>query len=251
MTGAEDITLTFVGCGDAFGSGGRFNTCFHVQTPETRFLIDCGASSLIAMKALGVDRNPIESILITHFHGDHFGGIPYFMLDAQFFSKRTGPLTIVGPTGLEHWIERTMETAFPGSSRAKRKFDLNLIEIEPGTTHSVGSLEIHAEQALHGAPDGPFLAYRISTRGKTIAYTGDTEWTGSLVPIGKNADLLIAEAYFFDKQVPFHLDLATLADRLPDLTPKRLILTHMNEDMLARTGSLDYETASDGMVVTL
>lgn len=79
------MKLTFVGCGDAFGSGGRFNTCFHIAATKTNFLIDCGASSLIAMKRFGIDRNAIDTILITHFHGDHFGGLPYFVLDAQFF----------------------------------------------------------------------------------------------------------------------------------------------------------------------
>ncbi|WP_226893278.1 MBL fold metallo-hydrolase [Nisaea sediminum] len=249
MDAAGDILLTFVGCGDAFGSGGCFNTCFHVETPKTRFLIDCGASSLIAMKALGIDRNRIQTILITHFHGDHFGGIPFFMLDAQFFSKRTDPLTIVGPKGLQEWIGRAMETAFPGSSRTRQKFPLELFEIEAEDSVTVGDLEILAQQVVHGPPDGPFLAYRVSTSGKVIAYTGDTEWTESLIPIGREADLLIAEAYFYDKKVPFHLDLATLREKLPEIEPKRLILTHMNDDMLSRKKTLEFETAEDGLVV--
>ena len=78
-------------------------------------LIDCGASTLISMKRLGIDRNAISTIVITHFHADHFGGIPFFILDAQFLSKRREPLTIVGPVGLTSWYERVMETAFPGS----------------------------------------------------------------------------------------------------------------------------------------
>ena len=90
------MKLQFVGCGDAFGSGGRFNTCFHLTGARTNLLIDCGASSMITLKRLGIAANDIGTILITHFHADHFGGIPFFMLDAQFFSKRTQPLTIAG-----------------------------------------------------------------------------------------------------------------------------------------------------------
>ncbi len=114
------MKLTIIGCGDAFGSGGRLNTCFHVAAGETSFLIDCGATSLPALKARGIDRNGIGFILITHFHADHFGGIPFFILDAQFFSKRTAPLIIAGPRGLQEWFPRAMETAFPGSATAKR-----------------------------------------------------------------------------------------------------------------------------------
>ena len=97
------MQLQFIGCGDAFGSGGRFNTCFHVTGRQSNFLIDCGASSLVALKRAGVALNDIDAILFTHFHADHFGDLPPFMLDAQFFSKRTSPLTIAGPHGLAEW----------------------------------------------------------------------------------------------------------------------------------------------------
>ena len=108
------MQFTFVGSGDAFGSGGRFNTCFHVATEHTRFLIDCGASSLIAMKRLGIDRAAIDLVLLTHFHADHFGGLPFFLLDAQLVAKRTRPLTIAGPPGLRAWCERIFAATFPG-----------------------------------------------------------------------------------------------------------------------------------------
>src|ERR1017187_7605115 len=120
------LSLQFIGCCDAFGSGGRFKPCFHLVGEQTNLLIDCGASSLVAMKKLGIDRNAITTIVITHFHADHFGGIPFFILDAQFFSKRREPLTIVGPIGLTDWYERVMETAFPGSSQASQKCELRL-----------------------------------------------------------------------------------------------------------------------------
>ncbi len=243
------MQVTFAGCGDAFGSGGRFNTCFHVHSQDTRFLIDCGASSLIALKKFGIDRNAIDTIFITHFHGDHFGGIPYFMLDAQFFSKRRRPLTIAGPEGLSQWYERVMETAFPGSTQTKQKFDLNLLELTPETTTSVQEVNASAARVCHGPPLGPFFSYRFDIHGKSIAYTGDSEWTDSLIPIAQNADLLIAEAYFIDKQVKFHLDVQTLEKNLPRINPKRVILTHMSDDALNRQEELDHEIASDGLVV--
>src|SRR5262245_11922190 len=94
------MRLTFLGSGDAFVSGGRFNTWMLVEPTVTRFLIACGASSLIAMKRLGVAPNDIDTILVSHLHGDHFGGLPFLILDAQFFSKRSTPLTVAGPPGL-------------------------------------------------------------------------------------------------------------------------------------------------------
>lgn len=245
------MRIQFVGCGDAFGSGGRFNTCFHLTGRKTNLLIDCGASSLIALKRLGIDRNAITTIVITHFHADHFGGVPFFMLDAQFFSKRRDPLTIVGPIGLEAWYERVMETAFPGSSQAAQKFDLRLLEIAAGTALEVDGVLVRAFQASHGPPGGPYLSIRIEAESKSIAYTGDTEWTPELILAAHHADVFIAEAYFRDKAVATHLSLHQIEEHYAELAPKRLVLTHMSDDMLGHPDRALFETAEDGMVIEL
>src|SRR5687767_4551445 len=124
------MRLQFIGSGDAFGSGGRFNTCFHLTGTRTSALIDCGASSLPAMKRLGIDRNAVDVILLTHFHADHFGGVPFFVLDAQLVARRTRPLLIAGPPGLPGWFERAMAVAFPGER--KLPFELALREVVIG-----------------------------------------------------------------------------------------------------------------------
>ena len=245
------MQVHFIGCGDAFGSGGRFNTCFHVSGETTNFLIDCGATSLVALKRAKVDRNAIDLILVTHFHADHFGGVPFFILDAQFFAKRTRPLTIAGPAGLEAGYIRAMETAFPGSSTATRKFELSLIELRPRKTWRGQGIEVTPALVRHGRPEGPFHAYRVAAEGRIIAYTGDTEWTDSLIEIGRDADLFIAEAYFYEKEVPLHLSYKTLASRLPSIRPKRLVLTHMNDDMLAHAADVAHEKAADGLAIEL
>jgi ribonuclease BN (tRNA processing enzyme) len=245
------MRLTFIGSGDAFGSGGRLNTCFHVVGTKVNFLIDCGASSLIGLKARKTPLNEITTLFITHFHADHFGGVPFFMLDAQFFSKRSEPLAIVGPPGLAGWYERVLETAFSGSSHTKPKFDLSLIELRASQVQEVAGVVVKPFQVNHGNPGGPFFAYRFEAENRTISYTGDTEWTDELIPAATEADLFIAEAYFFDKKVKLHLDLGTLTEKLPLVHPKRVVLTHMSDDMLARIGTLNYETAHDGMIVEL
>ena len=243
------MQLQFIGCGDAFGSGGRFNTCFHVTGERANFLIDCGASSLIAMKRLGITHNDIQAILFTHFHADHFGGLPFLILDSQFFTKRTRPLTIAGPKGLEDWYLRVMETAFPGSSKTEQRFDITFKELENEQTSEIGELRVTPYPVNHGNPGGPFIALRVEVENRTITYSGDTEWTDTLIEAAKNADLFIAEAYFRDKQVPLHLDLATLQQHLPNIAAKRLILTHMSDDMLAYRAGVSFESAEDGMTV--
>lgn len=245
------LSLQFIGCGDAFGSGGRFNTCFHLTGERTNLLIDCGASSLVAMNRIGTDRNAITAIVVTHFHADHFGGIPFFILDAQFFSKRRAPLTIMGPLGLPAWYERVMETAFPGSSQVTQKFALDLVEIAPGQTLPLGDSRVSAFQAAHGPPGGPYHAVRIEAEGKTVAYTGDSEWTGALIPAARGADLLVAEAYFRDKNVATHLSLSAIESHWHELGARRLVLTHMSEDMLHHPDYARFDTAEDGKVIAI
>lgn len=246
-----NLQLQFVGCGDAFGSGGRFNTCFHLTGANTNLLIDCGATSVVAMKRLGIDRNAIGVIAITHFHADHFGGIPFFMLDAQFFSKRREPLVIVGPPGLAQWYERVMETGFPGASAAARKFALELRELAAGEVVDVAGVRIAAHQALHGPPGGPYHCLRVEAEGKAIAYSGDTEWCDGLVGAARDADMLIAEAYFGDRRVATHLGLVDILEHRAEITSRRIVLTHMSDDMLTRAVPPGFEVAEDGLILRI
>ena len=243
------MKLQFLGSGDAFGSGGRFNTCMLVETEQSAFLIDCGASSLIAMKRFGVVPNTISTMLITHLHADHFGGIPFFLLDAQFFAKRTTPLTIAGPPGIKQRVPAAMEIFFPGSSATKQRFDLTIIELEPGVSTELDSMQV-TPFVVDQDSVAPFFAYRIEVEGRILAYSGDTEWRDELIDVGRNADVFICEAYFYEKLVRMHLDFKTLEKHLPEIKPKRLILTHMNDDMLRRTHTIEYETAEDGKIIS-
>ncbi|SLN47011.1 MBL fold metallo-hydrolase [Oceanibacterium hippocampi] len=245
------MQVHFIGSGDAFGSGGRFNTCFHLSGREANFLIDCGASSLIALRQQQIDLNAIQSILVTHFHADHFGGLPFFMLDAQFHSRRTAPLTVAGPAGIEDRYRQLTELMFPGSSATTPRFPLHFIELVAGAGQQVGALEVDAFEVNHGNAGGPFHGYRVTVEGRTIAYTGDTEWTDSLVDLARDTDLFIAEAYFHEKRVKLHLDHASLTANLGRLEARRIVLTHMSPDMIGRPLAPPFEAARDGLRIAL
>lgn len=242
------LRLQFVGTGDAFGSGGRFNTCFRLERSEGDFLIDCGASSLIALRKLGVEPNAIRTIFITHLHGDHFGGLPFFILDAQFYSRRQSPLTLVGPPGFKTRLMEALEVFFPGSSTAKRKFETIIVEVAPGSVTEIDGVRLGAVEMRH-ACGSPALGLRFEVSGRTIAYTGDGEWSDALLELGRGADLLIAEALSFDRRITQHLDYASIRDNAARIGAKRIILTHLGPEMLARLAEADHEVASDGLIV--
>ncbi len=243
------VELTFLGSGDAFGSGGRFQACLHLRAGPGEFLVDCGASSLIAMKRFGVEPSRVEAVVLSHLHGDHFGGLPFLVLDGQF-ARRERPLLVAGPPGVETRVREAMEVLFPGSSRVCRPFALEFVELADRRDVAIGSLAVTAYAVAH--PSGaPAFALRLALGGKVIAYSGDTEWTDALLEAARGADLLVAEAYCFEKRVRYHLDYRTLLEHRGRLECRRLILTHMSQDMLGRLPLAEVEWAEDGLRVVL
>jgi ribonuclease BN (tRNA processing enzyme) len=243
------MRLQFLGSGDAFGSGGRFNTCFHLERRQHgHVMIDCGASSMVAVRKWGVDPNGISTILISHLHGDHFGGLPFFLLDARLISRRTTPLTIAGPPGLTERLQIVREAMFAGSTAVAPKYRLEVRELALHERVEIENLAVtpYLMQHYSGAPS---YALRIETEGKVLTYSGDTEWVDELIPAATNADLFICEAYFFDKVMKYHIDYKTLSDHLPAIGAKRTIVTHMSSELLGRQKELAIEAASDGLVV--
>jgi phosphoribosyl 1,2-cyclic phosphodiesterase len=195
------MRVQVLGSGDAFGSGGRLNTCFMVHRGTSSLLIDCGASVMIAIRRFGIDPNQIGAIFLTHLHADHFGGLPFFILDAQLVSRRTSPLAIIGPRGTRARLHALMETCFPGSANAERKFSVEVTEIEPDTPIPVPGVNATVTGYRVTHPSGsPSLGLRVGCDGRVIAYTGDTEWVENIISIGRDSDLFFAEAYWFERR---------------------------------------------------
>jgi ribonuclease BN (tRNA processing enzyme) len=243
------MEVRFLGSGDAFGSGGRFQTCIHVRAGGGEALIDCGASSLVAMKRFGVDPAGIDLIALSHLHGDHFGGIPFVVLDAQF-RKRTRPLTIAGPLGTRERVRQAMEVLFPGSSTVERRFAVEIVELTPGAEATLGAFTLTGHEVVHASGATP-LALRLTIDHKTVAYSGDTEWTPALIAAARDADLFVCEAYSWERDLKYHLSVKTALARRAELGCRRMILTHMSDEVLARRAELDVETAEDGLTLTL
>jgi ribonuclease BN (tRNA processing enzyme) len=244
------MEVKIVGSGDAFGSGGRSNTCFMINAAAGPVLLDCGASSLIKLKEYGVDPDTIGTIFITHLHGDHFGGLVFLLREATLYKKRTKALTIVGPAGIRERLNSAIEVFFPGGSALPTTFDLSFVELASGGATIVDGIEVNAFAVQHPCGAIPY-ALRLNVDGKFIGYSADTIWLDCLIDVGVDADLFICEAYTYEKPMGSHLDYRTVLAQLPRIQAKRVLLTHLGPELVSRIPELEIETARDGMTVVI
>lgn len=246
------MKLTVLGCGDAFGSGGRLQTSYHLDTGDTQMLLDCGATALIGLERAGIDAGRLDGVIVSHLHGDHFSGLVWWFLHAVHIVKRKRPFVIAGPAGIEARFRAAAEILFPGSLE-KQPFELQFVEQRASHTAALGPLLVTPFEVSH--PSGaPSHALRIEAGGKTLSFSGDTEWVEALVPCASKADLFLCECYAYDAPVRYHMTWARLSRELPRIGARRVVLTHMSTAMLARSNEVRQagaEMAEDGMVIDL
>ena len=247
------MRVTIIGCGDAFGAGGQLQTSFQVRGASSTFLIDCGVTTLIGMRRLGLQPNDIETVFVTHLHGDHFGGLPWLLVDAIYVSMRKRPLIVTGPRGIEARFLTAAEALYPNITTAKRDFDLTFIEYQEQKPLAAGGVTVTPFEVKHPSGAPPY-ALRFELEGKVLSFTGDTGWVEVLCEVARGADLFISECFQYDVVLPIHLDYATIDANYQRLGAKRVLLTHMGAAMLAKTGKVDaarYVIARDGMTLDL
>jgi ribonuclease BN (tRNA processing enzyme) len=242
--------VIIAGSGDAFGSGGRFQTCIAVAdhaAGQPHTLLDCGATSLTALRLQHLDPSMISTVVISHLHGDHFGGLPFLILDGQF-RHRTADLTVAGPAGTGDRLARAMDTLFPGSATVRRRFAVHVTEHRDRQAMQLDTLRVTPYQVRH-ASGAPAYAIRIDTPAVSLAYSGDTEWTDALLDVADGAGLFLCEGYS-PRPIRWHLDLGTLAGHRTQLTCRRLMLTHLSPAALA-SDLAGWQVASDGLRLDL
>lgn len=241
----SDIKLKVVGSGDAFSSGGKLQTCFFFEVDGFKFLIDCGATSLAGLKKNNIDVSELDLILITHLHGDHFGGLPFILLDT-IQNLRNKELQIIGPKSIEEKSWDLFDMLYPSSAKSIQKDKIIFSSYHSEEEFSSGFIKILAYPVIHTKETYPH-GLRIMVKDKVISYSGDTEWCNNLISIAKDSNLFICECTYFDKQVKGHLNYQTIFNNLQLLGCKNILLTHLDDEMLNNKDNISLQIAEDGM----
>ena len=240
------MKLHILGCGDAFGSGGRNHSGYLVEADQRLFLLDCGPTTLPAMKRAGFDPLGLDAIFLSHLHGDHFGGIPFFFVDYLYQRSRSQPLHIAGPAGTEEKVSDLFRLMYGARDLPPVEFHL----LEPEKPALVAGIEVFPFRVPHQMSEVS-LALKAGYGGKQILFSGDSAWTERFINEARGVDLFLCECSFYDQGAGNHIRYLTLRENLPRLECKRLILTHLGEEMLARRSELAVVCAEDGMVINI
>jgi ribonuclease BN (tRNA processing enzyme) len=244
------LEVLFCGAGDAFCSAGQLQAGYLLARQGTRILLDCGVTTLAALHRHGEDVSAIDVVVLSHLHGDHFGGLPFLFLEWTYQSRRTRPLEIVGPPGTAERVASLFRTLYRDVSSRPLPFAVRYREILPEEQMEVPGGSLQAFRVPHQEQEVS-LGFDVTIGGRRVVYSGDTGWTPELLDRSADADLFICECSFYDTIVPNHLAYTTLAGVRHQLRARRTILTHLGREVLARRNEVDFELAHDGLRVTL
>ena len=211
-------------------------------------LLDCGGSALPALtKAKAADG--IDAIAVSHLHGDHFGGIPYLVVQ-QHFAGRTRPLLIAGPRDLAARLATTEQGLYPDFfGRTSISFPRPLVTLGPDE-QTLSGARVAALPVRHVAESDPH-GLRVRIGDRLIAYSGDATWSPHLPLVARGADLFICEATNWDTDDPSHIAYQTLIAHRAELDCRRIVLTHLGASSLAHAREMTLEYATDGLEIAL
>ena len=243
-----DVEVRFLGTGDAFGSGGKRQAAIFVRAIGSRLglLLDAGPGCHAALRAEGLSSDDLGAVVLSHFHGDHYGGFPFLELDAMR-SGRTVPFLVLAPPGARERIEALRECLYPN---LPIRFAEEIRETLPGEVaglpESVGGGSARAFAARH-QPEAWAFSWKFQVGGRTIVYSGDTGFSDRLISESADADLLIHECTSLET-LPGHTSHSELRAAAPRIGARRVLLVHTGEDVLGAT-DLAFERAHDGLRV--
>jgi ribonuclease BN (tRNA processing enzyme) len=222
------LDLTFLGSGNAFASTGRYWSSFLLNQ---RYLFDVPPTALAHLKRLGRPPADIRVVFITHFHGDHFMGLPFLLLEYVHLSPRRDDLYIVGPPGVEAFLEEFASRCYPGLADAEVDYRRIYLEADPDREQTVDELSFRAVAMNHASGKLDCFGYRVAARGKTVAYTGDSEYGEPVLALAQGSDVLVADCTYSQGSGPDHMGLDDIRRLRKAVDPATaIILTHLDGD---------------------
>ncbi len=227
MSDRGALDLAFMGTGNAFAP----QRCWSGFVLNERHLFDAPPTALYSLKQMGVPLAAVQTVFVSHFHADHFFGLPFLLLEYAYMTKRSEDLTIVGPPGIEQRLNQLVEIGYPSLSKDDHGYRLRYIEVEDGAETEVNGVRCEAVEVEHGGEAMRAFGFRVAAGGRSLAYTGDTSYCDQLVRLARGADVLVTDCtYATGHNNPEHMsfdEVRELQQRIGGET--EILLTHMGQ----------------------
>jgi ribonuclease BN (tRNA processing enzyme) len=219
------VEIFFIGVGEACDSEHGNTSALVTTQSDTRILLDCGFSVPHHYFQTFADAPEPDYIWISHFHGDHFFGLPLFFL-RLWQMKRTRPLPIVGQQGVAEKVREVLELAYPGFEN-KLSFELRFHVVRPDDTVSIGGLNWSTAVTEHSQYN---LGLLLDDGKKRLYYSGDGRPTSSVQQLVRGCDLVIHEAFRLVDQFPYHGSITSCLQLADKAGVKKMALLHLDRD---------------------
>lgn len=228
------------------------HTCMEIRHNQSHFLVDCGAGSFSALMREQETLPGLDGMLLTHFHGDHMGGISYILMYYLFVRRLEKPFEIWTPKGGKGVIKNLSESLYPGLGlNLVSQENLSFHEFEDLPNFEAFGVQIKPEKVIH-APNSRPHGFRIDLGAHTLAFSGDTEWTDNLIELSAESDLFVCECNNDKTQKPGHIHHDLLVEKATFLSSKKVILNHLGPDMLLKDSKdSPFEFSYDGLKIDL
>lgn len=221
------MELTFLGSSNAFAAQGRYWSSFLV---DRKYQFDAPPTLLPHLKRLGVPPDEIEVVFLTHRHGDHFMGFPFLLLEYLYMTPRTRDLHIVGPPGVQSWMEDFAEQCYPNITR-DAGYKRIYIDARIREEQQAGPLTFRAVPMNHVKESMRAFGYQVRIGDKTVAYTGDTMFCEEIFELADGADVLVLDCTYSEGSGPEHMGLDDVKIIRREIAPDTtIILTHLNAE---------------------
>jgi len=244
--GGKTMILTVIGsCANQISN--REGVSLFVENGYDNLLIDCGPGIVAAFGRCCRRTSEVKNLLLTHVHGDHIAGFPYFVWNRNFECMGSTPpedLHVYGERETVSLAKHMLEHCYP-----ELAFPFKVIyhEIKAGDTFSSGTLNIETICANHAVP---CVSCVINCGGKKLVYTSDTLYNEILIDKAEYADVLVHEGMMPKSMEPLANKVkhstAFMAGKFAyDVKAKQMLMVHIAPSLLGKESILIEEAASN------
>lgn len=246
------ITLRTLGSGNAFNQEGRLNSSYLIEFSGKNILIDCGFTTPLGLQNSKIDFNELDYIFITHYHGDHYGGLAALLLGLKYVSVQKKTMKIVGPDALKDTIQKLIAILYKGNENIVNELDIDFISVSSkGGSLDFEGFKVEALPMIHTEESLP-VGYCFDFGSTTVGFTGDSGWHSGIEELIKKSDTSIVECNFIEYLTDSHLSVNQLeASEVIQSKKSNVYLTHLNEAVAKEAARLGYHCLKDGFTMDL